>query len=47
VLPADLDPVFDRVREIMRPYGDQLVVERDEPGDYYVNAPWRRADGYV
>jgi hypothetical protein len=44
---ADLRPVFDRLRQIMRPYGEQLVVERDEPDDYYVNTPWRRADGYV
>jgi hypothetical protein len=31
----------------MAPYGEQLVVLRDAPGDYYVNTPWARADGYV
>ena len=46
-MPADLGPVFVRLREIMRPYGEQLVVKRDEPGDYYVNTPWSRPDGYV
>ena len=29
-----------------RHVGDQVVV-RDEPGDYYVNTPHQRADGYV
>lgn len=43
----DLATTFDRLRTIMAPYGDQLVVLRDEPGDYYVNTPWARADGYV
>jgi hypothetical protein len=44
---ANLDGVFERLAAIMRPYGEKLVVERDLPGDYYVNTPWRRADGYV
>ncbi len=47
VAAAHLDAVYDRLRAIMRPYGEQLVVERDEPGDYYVNTPWSRPDGYV
>jgi hypothetical protein len=44
---ADLDPVFERLRAILRPYGAKLVVERDLPGDYRVNTAWQRADGYV
>ena len=44
---TDLGPVFDRLRQIMLPYGDQLVVVRDVPGDYYLNTPWSRTDGYV
>lgn len=41
------DPtVFGPLRELMVPYGEQLVVVRDEPGDYYVETRWVRDDGY-
>ena len=31
------DDVFARLKDIMRPYGEQLECTKDEPGDYTVN----------
>jgi hypothetical protein len=42
----DFGPLFDRLRELMVPYGAQLVVTRDQPDDYYVETRWIRDDGY-
>jgi hypothetical protein len=42
----DFSALFTRLRELMAPYGDQLVVARDLPGDYYVETRWVRDDGY-
>ena len=45
---ATTDPeVFDRLRAIMAAHAGDLVVVRDEPGDYYVNSRFARSDGYV
>jgi hypothetical protein len=45
---ATTDPeVFGRLRTIMAGHARDLVVVRDEPGDYYLNTRYARADGYV
>jgi hypothetical protein len=42
----DFGPLFGRLRELMAPVGEQLVVVRDQPDDYYVETRWVRDDGY-
>jgi hypothetical protein len=42
----DFGPLFGRLRELMGPVGEQLVVVRDRPDDYYVETRWVRDDGY-
>lgn len=42
----DFGPLFGRLRELMAPVGEQLVVARDQPDDYYVETRWVRDDGY-
>ena len=42
----DFGPLFARLRELMAPVGEQLVVVRDQPDDYYVETRWVRDDGY-
>ena len=42
----DFEVLFARLRGAMAPYGAQLVVTRDAPGDYYVESGWVRDDGY-
>lgn len=37
VASQEFDTVFSRLRDIMRPYGENLVCTRDEPDNYYVN----------
>ena len=42
------DPtVFPRLRAIMAGHARDLVVVRDDPGDYYLNTRFARSDGYV
>lgn len=42
----DFGELFSRLRATMEPFGSQLVVTTDEPGDYYVESGWVRDDGY-
>jgi hypothetical protein len=42
----DFDALFVRLRDAMEPFGADLVVTRDAPGDYYVESGWIRDDGY-
>lgn len=41
---ADL---FVRLKALMEPLEPDLVVKTDEPGNYYLNTPSAREDGYV
>src|SRR5687767_12208274 len=36
---ADLGQVFQRLHEIMRPFGDKLVIQVDSPENYYLETP--------
>ena len=39
--------LFDELKTLMKPLEPHLVVKTDEPGDYYLNTPSQREDGYV
>ena len=44
---SDLDQVFERLRTVLSGHAADMVVLRDEPGDYYLNTKHVRQDGYV
>ena len=39
--------LFDELKTLMEPLEPDLVVKADEPGNYYLNTPSKREDGYV
>lgn len=39
--------VFNKLKTLMQPLESQLKVKTDEPGNYYLNTPSEREDGYV
>lgn len=39
--------LFDELKTLMEPLESNLVVKTDEPGNYYLNTPSKREDGYV
>jgi hypothetical protein len=39
--------VFEELRKILRKYEKRLVVKNDEPGNYYLDTPFKRDDGYA
>jgi hypothetical protein len=43
---ADFDEVFKRLKGILEPYGERLVVKDDRPGNYYLetsyNEKWKK-----
>ena len=43
----DFQAIFERLRDILKKYEKRLVLQTDEPGNYYLNTPIKRADGYV
>jgi hypothetical protein len=47
MVERDFSAVFERLRDILAQHADGLVVVRDDPGDYYLNTGFARADGYV
>ncbi|MCA9838497.1 MAG: hypothetical protein KC422_16385 [Trueperaceae bacterium] len=44
---SEFENVFERLRDIMRPFEQNLVVKADLPGNYYLNTPYQRSDGYA
>jgi hypothetical protein len=47
VAAADFEQVFEKLRDILTKYEKRLVVKTDAPGNYYVDTPFKRADGYA
>ena len=39
--------LFEKLKTLMEPLEPQLKVKNDEPGNYYLNTPSQREDGYV
>ena len=39
--------LFGELKTLMEPLEPNLVVKTDEPGNYYLNTPSKREDGYV
>jgi hypothetical protein len=37
---ADFDEVFKRLKSILEPYGERLVVKEDQPGHYYLESDY-------
>ena len=47
-LPGEkLGIVFAKLKTLMETLEPDLVVKTDEPGNYYLDTPSKRADGYV
>src|SRR4051794_30642614 len=44
---SDFQEVFAKLRDILRKYEKRLVLHADAPGNYYLNTPITRPDGYV
>jgi hypothetical protein len=44
---ADFEQVFEKLRDILRKYEKRLVLKTDAPGNYYLDTPAKRVDGYV
>jgi hypothetical protein len=36
----DLQPVFERLRNILRPYAQELTIKTDTPDTYYLDGPY-------
>ena len=43
----EFQEVFARLKAILEPLASNLIVKTDEPGNYYLNTPTQREDGYV
>ena len=39
--------LFDALKTLMEPLEPHLIVKTDAPGNYYLNTPSKREDGYV
>lgn len=43
---VDFQALFARLKAILKPYEDQLVLKADQPGNYYLDTHHTRKDGY-
>ena len=39
--------LFSELKTLMEPLEPHLIIKTDEPGNYYLNTPSQREDGYV
>jgi hypothetical protein len=42
----DFSQVFQDLKGVMQPYEKELVLNKDEPNNYYLNVHHKREDGY-
>jgi hypothetical protein len=42
----DFSAIFEQLRAILKKFEKRLLVQTDKPGNYYLNTPFQRADGY-